>query len=158
MSTPLQTGETIMQLAQLNVALAKYDLEAPEIAEFVDNLDTVNAIAEASDGFVWRLKDESGDATNIQLFDDPKMIVNLSVWENVESLKNFMFRTHHRDFMRRKSEWFHAFPEDTYVLWWVENGHIPRAQEALEKLTYLRANGDSPQAFSFKSNFTPEDL
>ncbi|ORT50316.1 hypothetical protein ST37_10585 [Vibrio sp. qd031] len=147
-----------MQLAQLNVALAKYNLEAPEIADFVDNLDTVNAIAEASDGFVWRLKDESGDATNILLFDDPKMIVNLSVWENVESLKNFMFRTHHRDFMRRKSEWFHPLPEDTYVLWWVETGHIPSAQEALAKLTYLRANGDSPQAFSFKSNFTPEDL
>lgn len=91
-----------MKLAQLNIALAKYPLDAPEIKEFVDNLELVNGIAESSEGFVWRLKDESGDATNIQAFDDPNMIVNMSVWDSVDSLKNFMFRTHHRDFMRRK--------------------------------------------------------
>ncbi len=109
-----------MKLAQLNIALAKYPLDAPEIKEFVDNLDLVNGIAEESEGFIWRLKDDSGDATSIKLFDDPNMIVNMSVWENTDSLKNFMFRTGHRDFMRRKSEWFHRLAEDTYVLWWVE--------------------------------------
>lgn len=143
-----------MKLAQLNTALAKYSLDAPEIKEFVDNLELVNGIAENSDGFVWRLKDESGDATNIKAFDDPNMIVNMSVWESVDSLKNFMFRTHHRDFMRRKGEWFHRLAEDTYVLWWVEDGHIPTLNEALERLEHLRNNGDTPYSFTFKTNFT----
>lgn len=143
-----------MKLAQLNIALAKYALDAPEIKDFVDNLDLVNGIAESSEGFVWRLKDESGDATNIKAFDDPNMIVNMSVWDSVDSLKNFMFRTHHRDFMRRKNEWFHRLAEDTYVLWWVEDDQIPSLDEAIERLDHLREVGDTPYAFTFKTNFT----
>ncbi len=142
-----------MKLAQLNIALAKYALDAPEIKDFVDNLDKVNAIAESSEGFVWRLKDESGDATNIKAFDDPNMIVNMSVWDSVDSLKNFMFRTHHRDFMRRKGEWFHRLAEDTYVLWWVEDAHIPSLDEAIERLEHLREMGDSPYAFTLQNQF-----
>ncbi|MEZ8724277.1 DUF3291 domain-containing protein [Vibrio pomeroyi] len=143
-----------MKLAQLNIALAKYPLDAPEIKEFVDNLELVNGIAESSEGFVWRLKDESGDATNIQAFDDPNMIVNMSVWDSVDSLKNFMFCTHHRDFMRRKGDWFQRLPEDTYVLWWIEEDHIPTLEEAIERLEHLREIGDTPYAFTFKTNFT----
>ena len=146
-----------MKLAQLNIALAKYPLDAPEIKEFVDNLELVNGIAESSEGFVWRLKDESGDATNIQAFDDPNMIVNTSVWDSVDSLKNFMFRTHHRDFMRRKGDWFHRLPEDTYVLWWIEEDHIPTLEEAIERLEHLREIGDTPYAFTFKTNFTESE-
>ncbi|CDT56081.1 conserved hypothetical protein [Vibrio coralliirubri] len=146
-----------MKLAQLNIALAKYPLDAPEIKEFVDNLELVNGIAESSEGFVWRLKDESGDATNIQAFDDPNMIVNMSVWDSVDSLKNFMFRTHHRDFMRRKGDWFHRLPEDTYVLWWIEEDHIPTLEEAIERLEHLRETGDTPYAFTFKTNFTESE-
>ena len=146
-----------MKLAQLNIALAKYPLDAPEIKEFVDNLELVNGIAESSEGFVWRLKDESGDATNIQAFDDPNMIVNMSVWDSVDSLKNFMFRTHHRDFMRRKGDWFHRLPEDTYVLWWIEADHIPTLDEAIERLEHLREIGDTPYAFTFKTNFTASE-
>ncbi|WP_299143112.1 DUF3291 domain-containing protein [uncultured Vibrio sp.] len=144
-----------MKLAQLNIALAKYPLDAPKIKDFVDNLDKVNGIAESSEGFVWRLKDESGDATNIKAFDDPNMIVNMSIWDSVDSLKNFMFRTHHRDFMRRKGEWFHRLAEDTYVLWWVEDDHIPSLDEAIERLEHLRETGDSPYAFTFKASFCP---
>ncbi|PMN27034.1 hypothetical protein BCT41_00055 [Vibrio splendidus] len=147
-----------MKLAQLNIALAKYPLDAPEIKEFVDNLELVNGIAESSEGFVWRLKDESGDATNIQAFDDPNMIVNMSVWGSVDSLKNFMFRTHHRDFMRRKGDWFHRLPEDTYVLWWIEEDHIPTLEEAIERLEHLREIGDTPYAFTFKTNFTASEV
>jgi hypothetical protein len=147
-----------MKLAQLNIALAKYPLDAPEIKEFVDNLELVNGIAESSEGFVWRLKDESGDATNIQAFEDPNMIVNMSVWDSVDSLKNFMFRTHHRDFMRRKGDWFHRLPEDTYVLWWTEEGHIPTLEEAIERLEHLRETGDTPYAFTFKTNFTASEV
>ncbi|NOI53193.1 DUF3291 domain-containing protein [Vibrio crassostreae] len=146
-----------MKLAQLNIALAKYPLDAPEIKEFVDNLELVNGIAESSEGFVWRLKDESGDATNIQAFDDPNMIVNMSVWDSVDSLKNFMFRTHHRDFMRRKGDWFHRLPGDTYVLWWIEEDRIPTLEEAIERLEHLREIGDTPYAFTFKTNFTESE-
>ncbi|MEZ8511761.1 DUF3291 domain-containing protein [Vibrio splendidus] len=146
-----------MKLAQLNIALAKYPLDAPEIKEFVDNLELVNGIAESSEGFVWRLKDESGDATNIQAFEDPNMIVNMSVWDSVDSLKNFMFRTHHRDFMRRKGDWFHRLPEDTYVLWWIEEDHIPTLEEAIVRLEHLREIGDTPYAFTFKTNFTESE-
>ncbi|MEZ8638445.1 DUF3291 domain-containing protein [Vibrio splendidus] len=146
-----------MKLAQLNIALAKYPLDAPEIKEFVDNLELVNGIAESSEGFVWRLKDESGDATNIQAFEDPNMIVNMSVWDSVDSLKNFMFRTHHRDFMRRKGDWFHRLPEDTYVLWWIEEDHIPTLEEAIERLEHLREIGDTPYAFTFKTNLTESE-
>lgn len=143
-----------MHLAQLNIAKAKYSLAAPEIKEFVDNLEPVNKIAESSAGFIWRLKDESGDATNITAFPDPNIIVNMSVWDSTDALKNFMFRTHHRDFLRRKTEWFHNIAEDSYVLWWIPIGHIPTIEEAVEKLAFLRTNGDTANAFTFKSNFS----
>jgi len=143
-----------MQLAQLNIAKAKYALDQPQIKDFVDNLDIVNATAQSSDGFIWRLTDESGDATSIVAFDDSSIIVNMSVWTDVNSLKNFMFRTHHRDFMRRKAEWFVPFVEDSYVLWWIENNTIPTIEQAKKRLMHLRENGDSPVAFTFKSNFT----
>lgn len=147
-----------MHLAQLNIAKAKYSLEAPEIKEFVDNLEPINQLAESSDGFIWRLKDDTGDATDIQAFDDPNIIINMSVWDSIDALKNFMFRTHHRDFLRRKKEWFENIPEDSYVLWWIAEGHIPTVEEALEKLEYLRKNGDTPNAFSFKSNFSEAEF
>lgn len=147
-----------MHLAQLNIAKVKYPLESIEMKEFVDNLEPVNATAESSEGFVWRLKDDSGNATQIQAFDDPAIITNMSVWESIEALKNFMFRTHHVDFLRRKKEWFEKLPEDSYVLWWIPEGHRPTLQEAKERLYHLRENGDTPYAFSFKSNFTPDEL
>lgn len=146
-----------MQLAQLNIAQAKYPLDAPEIKDFVDNLDMVNAIAEQSDGFRWRLIDESGDATSIEAFDNPNILVNMSVWSSIDALKNFMFRTHHRDFMRRKGEWFEPIALDSYVLWWIEDNHIPTIEEAKERLEYLRKNSDSPYAFTFKSNFSAQE-
>lgn len=142
-----------MQLAQLNIAKARFPLDAPEIKDFVDNLDKVNAIAESSDGFVWRLKDEAGNATNIKVFDDPDLLVNMSVWTSPQALKDFMFKTLHRDFMRRKNEWFYPPQNNTYVLWWIDDGHIPTVEEAIERLSLLREKGESPEAFSFKSNF-----
>ena len=147
-----------MYLAELNIATAKYDLDAPEIKEFIDNLDPINAIAEQSEGFIWRLQDESGDATNIQFFDDPKTIVNMSVWTSADALKNFMFRTHHKDFFKRKSEWFTKDAEDTYVLWWIPEGTMPTLEAAVQKLNDLRQHGDTPQAFTFKSNFTADEV
>jgi len=143
-----------MHLAQLNIATAKYDLDAPEIKEFIDNLDPINAIADKSEGFIWRLQDESGDATSIQAFDDPRTIVNMSVWTSVDSLKNFMFKTHHKDFFKRKSEWFNKSAKDTYVLWWIPEGTTPTLEEAVAKLNYLQQHGETPEAFTFKKTFS----
>lgn len=143
-----------MHLAQLNIAKAKFPLDSPQLKEFVDNLVPVNQLAEDSEGFIWRLQDDSGDATNIQAFSDPNIIVNMSTWASVDALKNFMFRTHHRDFLRRKSEWFENIPQDSYVLWWIPEGGSPTIEEGIERLNYLRENADSPHAFTFKSNFS----
>jgi len=146
-----------MHLAQLNIAKAKYPIDSPQLQEFVDNLVPVNEIADKSEGFIWRLQDDSGDATNIQAFSDPNIIVNMSTWTSTDALKNFMFRTHHRDFLRRKSEWFENIPQDSYVLWWVPQGHMPTIAEGLQRLEYLRENTDSPYAFTFKSNFSADE-
>jgi hypothetical protein len=143
-----------MHLAQLNIAKTKYPLDSPELKEFVDNLTPVNQIAEDSEGFIWRLQEEAGDATSINAFSDPSIIVNMSTWVSTDALKNFMFRTHHRDFLRRKSEWFDNIAQDSYVLWWVPEGYIPTIEEAIARLNYLRDNADSPYAFTFKSNFS----
>lgn len=143
-----------MYLAQLNIAKAKYPLDSPQLKEFIDNLEPVNKIAEASKGFIWRLQDESGDATNIQAFSDPNIIVNMSTWATTDALKNFMFRTHHRHFLRRKSQWFESIPQDSYVLWWIPQGVTPTVNEGIERLNYLREHADSPYAFTFKSNFS----
>ena len=140
-----------MQLAQLNVAKARYPLDHPNIKDFVDNLDKVNAIAESSEGFVWRLKEESGNATGIQVFDDPDVIVNMSVWRDIASLKNFMFQTLHRDFMARKKEWFEQLSQQSYVLWWIADDHLPTLDEAVARLEHLRKEGETAYAFSFKT-------
>lgn len=142
-----------MHLAQLNIATIRYELTSPHMADFVNNLEPINAIAEDSAGFVWRLKDDSGDATGIEVQGQPDIIVNMSVWEDVASLKHFMFKTHHIDFLKRKKEWFIPSEKATYVLWWVPEGHIPTVEEAMQKLEDLRANGETPQAFSFKRTF-----
>lgn len=139
-----------MQLAQLNIARTKAAMDDPLMKDFSDNLDPINTIAESSEGFIWRLQDESGDATSIQAFDDPALIVNMSVWESVEALKGFIFKTHHIDFLKRKSEWFDKLDEANYVLWWIPEGHEPSVEEAKVRLMYLREHGESSYAFSFK--------
>lgn len=141
------------QLAQVNVATAKDSMDSEVMKVFNDNLDPINAIAESSAGFVWRLKDEGGNATDITFSDNPNEIVNMSVWESVESLKNFMFKTHHIDFLKRKKEWFETPTEATYVLWWIPTGHIPTIEEAKQKLNLIRKYADTAEAFSFKKVF-----
>jgi uncharacterized protein YlbG (UPF0298 family) len=144
------------QLAQLNIATVLAPMDSPQLKDFADNLDRVNSIAESSLGFVWRLQDDSGNATELQYFVDPDIIVNMSVWESVQSLKDFMFKTVHIDFLKRKKEWFFSSQSATYVLWWIEKDHIPSVEEAMVRLEYLRKNQESPYAFSFKKVFSAE--
>ena len=140
-----------MHLAQLNIARAKWPLEDPQMAEFVDNLERINGLAEKSPGYVWRLQDDSGDATSIQLFDDPQIIVNMSVWDSVDALKNFIFNTHHVDFLKRRYDWFEKMQQASHVMWWVEPGHLPTAAEAVNRLEHLRDHGDTANAFGFRA-------
>jgi hypothetical protein len=145
----------MFQLAEINIAKAKGPMDAEVMKVFSDNLEPINQIAESSPGFVWRLKDDSGNATGIQPYDDPDMIINLSVWESIETLKAFMFKTHHIDFLKRKKEWFNDMSEANYALWWVPLGHQPDIEEAKSRLLHLQKNGESKQAFSFKKIYEP---
>lgn len=145
-------------LAQLNVATALAPMDSPVMRDFVDNLERINSLGESSPGFVWRMKDETGSATAIPVYDDPNIIANLTVWQDVESLKSFLFKTDHAHFLKRKKEWFKPVKQATYVLWWIPAGQIPTLFEAKEKLTYLRAHGETVNAFSFKKLFSACDV
>lgn len=144
-----------MHIAQMNVATARYDLDDERMADFMNNLDRVNALAEASPGFVWRLKSDQGNATDIQVTDDPRFIVNMSVWESVEVLFDFVYRTGHRGIMVRRREWFEKPAGPYQVLWWVDKNHMPTADEGLACLDHLARHGPNPYAFTFKSVFPP---
>jgi hypothetical protein len=142
-------------LAQLNIATMKYPLENERMAGFVNRLDEINTLAEDSPGFVWRLKDESGNATGISAFSDPMLIVNMSVWESPDLLKTYVYKSMHVEVMRSRKEWFHLMKDAYYVMWWIPAGHIPTVEEAKEKLELLREKGPSPEAFDFKNIFEP---
>ena len=146
-----------MHIAQLNIARARAALDGPLLKEFMDNLDPINAIADSSPGFIWRLEDESSVITGINLFDDPQLIINMSVWESVDVLREFMFKTHHVNFLKRRHEWFEKMPVASYVLWWIAEGHIPTLEEAKERLLMLREEGESPLAFSLKRAYQQQD-
>lgn len=145
------------QLAQVNVARMKAPLTDPTMADFVGNLDRINALAEAQDGFVWRLTGAGNNATDVTAPGlDADQIINLSVWRDVEALSRFVYATDHAAIMRRRAEWF--IPERPYMaLWWVEAGHRPDAAEALAALATLKANGPTKAAFTFAVPFpSPE--
>ena len=138
-----------MNLAQLNVARLKYPFEDPRVADFADNLDRINALADRSDGFVWRLQDDGGNAIDIQADADPMIVVNMSVWRDAESLERFVWNTVHKQFYRRRAEWFSAMKNQHLVMWWVQDGHVPSVEEGTARLEHLRVNGDSDFAFGW---------
>ena len=140
------------ELAQLNIAQMKAPLESPEMADFVANLERINALAEAAPGFVWRLQGEAGNATAFRPLGE-STLVNLSVWHSVESLSDYVFKSLHVEIMKRRKEWFERTPEVTTVLWWVPQGYRPDESEAMQRLHTLRTLGPSAQAFGFKQNF-----
>ena len=144
------------ELAQLNVALMKEPLESPAMADFVANLERINALAEASPGFVWRLQTDDGDATGLRPLGE-RALVNMSVWKDVESLNQYAYRSAHVEIMRRRKEWFDRMREAHLVLWWVPKGHRPTVAEAIAKLELLRANGPTQEAFTFRQAFPAPD-
>jgi hypothetical protein len=143
-------------LAQLNVARFKAPIDRPSMAGFVEQLDPVNALADDSPGFVWRLQTDEGNATAIHAFDDDLLLVNMSVWESIEALREFVYRSGHVEVMRRRREWAERMAEAYLCLWWIRAGAIPTLEEAKERLYHLREHGPSPAAFTFKRHFPPE--
>jgi hypothetical protein len=147
-----------MQLAQINIARMIAPIDSPVMADFVANLDAVNLLAESSPGFVWRLKDDTNNATSIKVFDDDFLIVNMSVWASVEALFDYVYKSDHKKVLKRKSEWFEHMPEMHMALWYVQPDHFPNVEEAVSRIVHIRDHGETPHAFTFRKRFTPADL
>jgi hypothetical protein len=143
-------------LAQLNIARFNAPMDHESMAGFVEQLDPVNALADGWPGFVWRLQTDEGNATGIHAFADDLMLVNMSVWESVEALGEFVYRSGHIEVMRRRREWATRMAEAHMCLWWIPAGAIPTVEEAKERLYHLREHGPTPTAFTFKRRFEPD--
>ena len=144
------------QLAQLNIAALKAPLDSPELKDFVDNLDRINELADQSPGFVWRLKGDGNDATSLRPLGD-NIIINMSVWRDVEALRNYVYKSAHTQILKRKREWFTRMAEAPFALWWIPEGHEPTVAEAVARLEHLRKHGPTADAFTFGEAFAPPD-
>jgi hypothetical protein len=145
-----------MHLAQLNVATARYNLDYPGMADFMNNLDRINALAEVAPGFIWRLRGEGNNATDLRASDDPLFIVNMSVWASVEALFDYVYRSDHRSIMVRRREWFEKPAGPYHVLWWIGEQAFPTVEQGLARLRHLAGHGPTKHAFTFKTHF-PEN-
>ena len=144
-------------IAQVNIARMLDEIDSPIMAEFKANLDGINALAEQSPGFVWRLKGDGNDATSLRIYEDRYLIVNLSVWENIDALYQFTYYSAHTDYFRRRREWFEKLTIPMLALWWVPAGQEPSALEAKARLEHLERQGATPYAFTFRQRFTLAD-
>jgi len=142
-------------IAQLNIGILLADRDDTLIAEFMAALDPINAIADASPGFVWRLVTPEGNATAIRPFDDERILVNMSVRESIETLEAFTYRSAHTPYIGRRREWFQSFESRFMVLWWVPAGHIPDVEEAKARLMLPERDGPTPEAFTYRHPFPP---
>ncbi|HEV2533146.1 DUF3291 domain-containing protein [Phenylobacterium sp.] len=148
-------------LAQLNVARLVAPFESPQIAGFRDNLDRINALAEASPGFIWRATGVGFDSDKPGGDIDPMIIPNMSLWESPEALAAFVYRSGHIEIFRQRHDWFEPTDQASFVLWWVPAGTLPQRLDAFARLDHLRAHGPTAHAFSFRARFpapAPEDL
>ena len=145
------------ELAQLNIGIIRGPMDSPIMAEFSANLDRINALAERSPGFVWRLQTPDGNATAIRPFANENMLINMSVWQDADSLRKFVYRSAHAEILRRRREWFEKISEAILVLWWVPRGHRPSVEEAIGRLELLRRKGPHAEAFTFRETYPPPD-
>ena len=142
-------------LATSNVARMLGPIEDDVMAGFVARLDPLNAIADDSAGFVWRYQTEEGNATEVRVFDDELILFNMSVWESVQSLQDFVYQSNHLEAVQKRADWFERPIRPPLVLWWIEAGHIPTVEEAKDRFEILWRDGPGPAAFSFKDQFPP---
>jgi hypothetical protein len=144
-------------IAQVNIGRIKGPLEDPVMAGFVARLDEINALADGSPGFVWRLQTSAGNATYLRRYDDDRLLLNMSIWESVDALKSYVYRTAHAELLRERHAWFEKFSGAYAALWWVPAGHIPGIDEAKKRLAHLDAHGPTQFTFTFKSVFQPDE-
>jgi hypothetical protein len=140
-------------LAQINIARLIAPIDDPKIAEFVAQLDSINAIADNAAGFVWRLQSNSGNATDIAYNDDPFVIVNMSVWDSIEALRQYAYKSDHARVFRDRAKWFEKMEKPNYSLWWIPAGHIPTVAEGRERLEHYQMYGATPHSFWFSQQF-----
>jgi hypothetical protein len=144
-------------VAQVNIGRIRAELDDPIMAGFMNRLDEINALADASPGFVWRLKTEENNATYFRPFNDERTLLNMSVWQDVESLRKYVYQSAHREVLRQRQAWFEKFEGAYVTLWWVPAGHIPGIDEAKRRLAHLEAHGPTQFAFTFKAIFEPDE-
>jgi hypothetical protein len=146
-------------LAQINIGRLIAPVDDPRIAAFVSQLDPANALADASPGFIWRLQPTSGNATDTAFDEnDPSMIVNMSVWESVEALRNFVYASHHLDVFRQRGKWFEKLGKPIYCRWWIPARHVLSVAEGRERLEHYQQHGATPFSFWFSKLFpTPAE-
>jgi hypothetical protein len=144
---------TRFALAQANIAHMRAPLEHPLMDGFRSQLERINALADRSPGFVWRLQSDAGDATSIRAYDDPRILFNMSVWESLEALHAYVYKSDHVRPLRARREWFEPMSGPSLVLWWIARSHTPTVEEARARLDLLRERGPSPEAFTFRHAF-----
>jgi hypothetical protein len=140
-------------LAQINIGRLIAPLDDPRIAGFVAQLEPINALADKAPGFVWRLQSDSGNATDIAYNDDPLVIVNMSVWESIEALRDFAYKSNHAKVFRDRAEWFEKMEKPSYCLWWIPVGHVPTVAEGRERLEHYQKHSATPYSFWFSQHF-----
>jgi hypothetical protein len=145
------------RIAQVNIGRIRAPLDSPQIAGFVNRLDELNALADRSPGFVWRLQTEEGNATYLRPYEDDRILLNMSVWETIDALRDFVYRTSHVEMLRHRDEWFEKFAGVYVALWWVPVGHIPGIDEAKKRLAHIDAHGPTQFAFNFRKIFPPDE-
>jgi len=144
----------IFHLAQVNIGRLRAPMDDPIMEGFKSQLDPINALADRSPGFIWRLQTDEGNATSIRPYaDDDRMAINLSVWESLDALQQFVYKTAHVGPLRDRKQWFEPIDEPILALWWVPAGHIPSVAEAQARLRLLKERGPSPDAFTFRKPF-----
>lgn len=142
-------------LAQVNIATGRAPLDDPSMAGFVEQLEPLNTLADSMPGFVWRLQSDDGDATAIRVFNNPNILFNLTVWESIEALEAYVYKSDHVGAVKDRLQWFEKPTKAPFALWWIAAGHIPTVEEAKERLETFWAHGATANAFTFRQRFSP---
>src|SRR5205085_11097296 len=143
-------------LAQVNIPRMRDPLDSAMMEGFVARIEEINALADTSPGFVWRLQTDEGNATYLRPYDDDRLIFNFSLWETIDALRHYVYKTAHAELLRQRREWFEQFKGSYLALWWVPAGHIPGIDEAKKRLAHIEEHGPSQFAFTLKESFQPD--
>jgi hypothetical protein len=144
-----------VHLAQVNIGRITLPLDDPSMIGFVSRLEELNALADRSPGFVWRLQGDSGNATYLRPFDDDRLLLNMSVWETIEQLREYTYAGAHAEILKQRRAWFEKFDGVMLALWWIRAGHTPTIEEAKSRLAHLEQHGPTQTSFTFKQTFPP---